>query len=80
MEEGARVGHVHVKVLLPHAPKLQVNVIVVVLVDQLKVLHARLVDASVEIQHKGLDLCSQNQTSQKSESAATYIRSTWAAY
>jgi len=56
LEEGAGVGHVHVKVLLANAPKLQVNVIVVVLVDKLKVLHARLVHASVEIQHKSLDL------------------------
>ena len=56
LEQRAGVRHVHIKVLLPHAPKLQVDVVVVVLVYQLKVLDARLVHTSIEIQHERLHL------------------------
>ena len=39
LEHGAGVGHVHVEVLRADSPELHINVVVVVLVYQLKVLH-----------------------------------------
>ena len=65
MEEGAGVSHVHVKVLLAHTSKLQVDVVVVVLVYQLKVFYARLVDSPVEVQHERLHLCNAKTLSEK---------------
>lgn len=56
LEQGAGVGRVHVEVLLAYAPELHVDVVVVVLVYQLKVLHRCLVHASIEVQYKCLDL------------------------
>ena len=57
LEHRAGVGHVHVEVLRTHSPKLHVDVVVVVLVYQLKVLDRCLVYSSVEIQHECLHLC-----------------------
>jgi len=39
LKDRAGERHVHVEVVLAHATKLQVNVVVVILVYQLKVLH-----------------------------------------
>ena len=56
LEERAWERHVHVKVVPTDTPKLHVNVIVVVLVYQLKVFHARFVHSAIEIENKGLHL------------------------
>ena len=57
LEERGRVRHVHVEVLLAHAPELHIYVIVVVLVYQLKVLDGGLIHAPIEVKHKRLHLC-----------------------
>ena len=56
LKDGAWEGDVHVEVVLAHASELHVNVVVVVLVYQLKILHACLVDPPVEVEHEGLHL------------------------
>ena len=57
LEKWGGVRYVHVEVLGANTAKLHINVIVVVLVDQLKVLNRGLVHAAVEIKHKSLYLC-----------------------
>ena len=39
-----------------NAPKLHVNVIVIVFVYQLKVLHTRLINSPIEVEDEGLNL------------------------
>lgn len=56
LEQRARVRYVHVKVLGSHPTKLHVDVIVVVLVDELKILDGCLVYPSIEIEHESLHL------------------------
>jgi len=56
LEEAARECDIHVEGVLSHAPKLHVDMVVVVFVYQLEVLDGGFVNAAVEIQHKGLHL------------------------
>jgi len=42
--------------LLTHAPELHIDMVVVVLVYQLKVLDTGLVDSAIEVEYEGLDL------------------------
>ena len=57
LEKWGWVGYVHVEVLGANTAKLHINVVVIVLVDQLKVLDRGLVHAPVEIKHESLYLC-----------------------
>lgn len=57
LKERHGIGHVHVEVLGADAPKLHIDVIVIVLVNQLEILHTRLVDPPVKVKHKSLHLC-----------------------
>lgn len=56
LEQADREWNVHIKIVFAYAPKLHVDVVVVVLVYQLEVLDARLVYAPVEIQNERLHL------------------------
>lgn len=56
LEQRARVRYVHVKVLGAYPTKLHVNVIVVVLVYQLKILDRCLVNPPIEIENESLHL------------------------
>ena len=76
LEDRCWVRYVHIEILLAHTPKLHVNVIVVVLVYQLKVLYARLVHTSIEIEHECLYLYETQKTDIKTVTKFTYIRST----
>lgn len=56
LEEGTWEGHIHVKVMSTDTTKLHVNVVVVVLVYQLKVFNAGFIHSAIEIEHEGLNL------------------------
>ena len=56
LENAKGEGAVHIEEVLANAAELHVDFIIVVLVDQLEVLHAGLVHAPVEVQHECLHL------------------------
>ena len=49
LEEGTWEGYIHVKVMTTDAPKLHINMVVVVFVYQLKVFNARFIHSTIEI-------------------------------
>ena len=49
LENATWVGHVHVEGVFAHSAKLHVDVVVVVLVNQLEVLHTGLVYPPIEV-------------------------------
>ena len=51
---------VQIEVVFTNSTKLHVYTIVVILVDQLEILHTCLVDTSIEIQNKCLNSCTVN--------------------
>jgi len=77
LEQRARVRYVHVKVLGADPTKLHVNVIVVVLVYELKILDGCLVNPSIEIENESLHLWESNNKSGHKKGVLTLVPLRW---